>query len=97
MKRASAASVHAAGRYGMGGWVRWQGSRPEVREGRIALQGLGERHAFRGAELVLAEAAHTAKEGEKGECSERCMPVEPFLQERPPLALGSRAGLAART
>ena len=54
-----------------GEWVRWQGSRLERREGRVALERLGERHAFRGAEVVGAEAAQTAKEGEKGECSER--------------------------
>eukprot|EP00964_Phaeocystis_antarctica_P135067 scaffold99413_cov65-Phaeocystis_antarctica.AAC.3 len=55
----------------MGEWVRWQGSRLERRESRVALEGLGERHATRGAELVVAEAAHRAKEGGKGECSER--------------------------
>eukprot|EP00964_Phaeocystis_antarctica_P061813 scaffold36961_cov56-Phaeocystis_antarctica.AAC.1 len=54
-----------------GEWVRWQGSRLERREGRVAVEDLGERHATRGAEVVPAEAAHTAKEGEKGECSER--------------------------
>ena len=53
---------------------RWQGSRLERREGRVALERLGERHATRGAEVVGVEAAHTAKEGEKGESSERCMP-----------------------
>ena len=69
VKRASAASVHAVthGRVGS----RWQGSRLERREGRVALEGLGERHASRGAEVVVAEAAQTAKEGDKGECSER--------------------------
>ena len=55
----------------MGGWVRWQGSRPEEREGRIALEGLGDRHALRGAELGEDEAAHTATEGGKGNCKER--------------------------
>eukprot|EP00964_Phaeocystis_antarctica_P071957 scaffold43949_cov50-Phaeocystis_antarctica.AAC.3 len=53
---------------------RWQGSRQERREGRVALEDLGERHARRGADVVNLEAAHTAKEGEQGECSERCMP-----------------------
>ena len=57
----------------MGEWVRWQGSRPELCEGRVALEGLGERHATLGAEGVAVEPVHTAKEGEKGECSERCM------------------------
>ena len=47
----------------MGGWVRWQGSRLELLEGGIALQGLGERHATLGAEVVAAEAAHTVKAG----------------------------------
>eukprot|EP00964_Phaeocystis_antarctica_P007011 scaffold3797_cov55-Phaeocystis_antarctica.AAC.1 len=50
---------------------RWQGSRLERREGRVALEDLGERHATLGAELVVAEAAHAAKEGEKGKRSER--------------------------
>ena len=50
------------------------GHRRERREGRVALEGLGERHATLRAEFVPAEAAHTAKEGGKGECSERCMP-----------------------
>ena len=50
----------------MGGWVRWQGSRPEPLQGSVALEGLGERHATLGAELVFGEAAHTAKrKGEK--------------------------------
>eukprot|EP00964_Phaeocystis_antarctica_P005891 scaffold3211_cov61-Phaeocystis_antarctica.AAC.1 len=49
----------------MGGWVRWQGSRLERREGRVALERLGDRHASRGADLVPAEAAHTAKEGKE--------------------------------
>ena len=62
MKRASAASVHAVGPQGMGGWVRWQGSRLQLREGGVALEGLGERHASLGAEVVDAEAAQTAKE-----------------------------------
>ena len=48
------------------GWVRWQGSRPERLEGRIALQGLGERHASLRAEVVEQEAAHTAKAGWEG-------------------------------
>ena len=47
----------------MRGWVRWQGSRPERLEGGITLQGLGERHASLGAEVVEAEPAHTAKAG----------------------------------
>ena len=47
----------------MGGWVRWQGSRPERLEGGVALQGLGERHATLRAEVVAVEAAHTAKAG----------------------------------
>ena len=42
------------------GWVRWQGSRPERLQGRISLQGLGDRHGTRGAEVVAVEAAHTA-------------------------------------
>ena len=72
VKRASAASVHAVGPQGMGGWVRWQGSRPELREGGVALEGLGERHATLGAELVAVEPAQTAKENsEEGQCSER--------------------------
>ena len=50
---------------------RWQGSRLERREGRVALEGLGERHATLRTEVVVAEAAHTAKDAEKGECSER--------------------------
>ena len=45
------------------GRVQWQDSRPELVEGGIALQGLGERHATLGAELVEAEPAHTAKAG----------------------------------
>eukprot|EP00964_Phaeocystis_antarctica_P091078 scaffold58354_cov54-Phaeocystis_antarctica.AAC.2 len=77
----------------MGGWVRWQGSRLEVREGRISLQGLGDRHATLGAEVVPLEPAQLAKEGEKGQCSERGSP----LARKPTLALGSRAGLATRT
>ena len=72
VKRVSAASVHAGaavthGRVGS----RWQGSRPERREGRVALEDLGERHATRGAEVVVVEAAKTGKEGENGGCSER--------------------------
>ena len=55
----------------MGGWVRWQGSRPELLEGRIFLEGLGDRHATRGAEFVALEAAQTGKEGGKGKSSER--------------------------
>ena len=51
---------------GMGGWVRWQGSRPEVLEGGVALERLGERHAALGAELVVAEPALTRqRKGEK--------------------------------
>ena len=47
----------------VGRWVRWQGSRHEVREGGIALQGLGERHATLGAEVVAVEPAHTVEAG----------------------------------
>ena len=50
-----------------------QGSRLEVREGGVALEGLGERHAALGAELVVAEPAHTAKEGEKEQVQRACM------------------------
>ena len=51
----------------MGGWVRSQGSRPELLEGGVALERLGERHATLGAELVEAEPAHTAKgKGKEG-------------------------------
>ena len=49
------------------GWVRWQGSRHKRLEGGISLQGLGERHASLGAEVVIFEAAHTAKEGWEGQ------------------------------
>ena len=50
----------------MGGWIRWQGSRLEPLEGRVALEGLGERHAALGAELVVAEPALTRqRKGEK--------------------------------
>ena len=45
----------------MGRWVRWQGSRPQLGEGGVALEGLGERHATLGAEVVNFEAAQTAK------------------------------------
>ena len=55
----------------MGGWVQWQGSIHERLEGRIFLEGLGDRHATLGAEVVAVEAAHTAKEVDKGQCSER--------------------------
>ena len=48
-----------------------QGSRPEVRKGRVDLQRLGERHATLGAEVVAEDAAQTAKVGEKCQCSER--------------------------
>ena len=44
-------------------WVRRQGDRPEVLEGRVALEGLGERLATLGAELVVAKPSHTVKEG----------------------------------
>ena len=57
----------------MGGWVRWQGSRREPREGRVFLQGLGERHATGGAEVVAGEAAQTAKEGDKGQGQGRAL------------------------
>ena len=63
VKRASAASVHAVGPQGMGRWVRWQGSRLELREARAALEGLSERHATLGAEVVVFKAAQTAKPG----------------------------------
>ena len=50
----------------VGSMAAWQGSRPERLEGLVALEGLGERHATLGAELVFGEAAHTAKrKGEK--------------------------------
>ena len=75
---------------------RWQGSRLEVREGRVALEHLGERHASRGADAVAVEAAHTAKEGEQGESSERCMPVGPNKIANP-WHLVRGGGLAART
>ena len=55
----------------MGGLVRWKGSRLEIREGRVLLEGLGDRHATLGAELVAVEAAHTAKAGEQGKGCER--------------------------
>eukprot|EP00964_Phaeocystis_antarctica_P011152 scaffold6132_cov60-Phaeocystis_antarctica.AAC.2 len=55
----------------MGRWVRWQGSRHERLEGLIFLEGLGDRHAARGAERVAVEAAHTAKAGEQGKGCER--------------------------
>ena len=57
----------------MGERVRWQGSRLEPLEGRINLEGLGERHARLGAELVVVEAAHTATEGEKGQVQRACL------------------------
>ena len=61
---------------GMGEWVRRQGSRLEVLEGGVALERLGERHANLGAELVVAEPAHTAKgRVRRGECSERGAPL----------------------
>ena len=58
----------------MDGWVRWQGSRPELLEGGVALQSLGERHATLGAELVVVEPAHTAKEkgGWEGQVQHVC-------------------------
>ena len=53
-------------------WDRWQGSRPELLEGGVALERLGERHATLGAELVALVPAHTAKgRVRRGECSER--------------------------
>ena len=56
----------------MGEWLRWQGSRPELFEGLVALEGLSERHAALGAELVEVEPAHTAKgRVRRGECRER--------------------------
>ena len=52
-------------------WVQWQGSRPERLQGGVALERLGERQAAFGAELVVAEPAHTAKGREKkSECRE---------------------------
>ena len=58
-----------------GEWVRWQGSRLELLEVGVALERLSERHATLGAELVVAEPAHTAKERvRRGECSERTHP-----------------------
>ena len=55
----------------MGKWVRWLGSRPEALEGGVALEGLGERHATLGAELVEPEPAHTAKGSVgRGKCTE---------------------------
>jgi hypothetical protein len=51
-----------------GGWVRWQGSRPERLEGGVALERLGERHATLGPELVVAEPGHTAQR--KGVCAQ---------------------------
>jgi hypothetical protein len=63
VKRASAVSMHAVGPQGMGRWVRWQGSRLELREARAALEGLSERHATLGAEVVVFKAAQTAKPG----------------------------------
>ena len=50
----------------MGGWVRSQGSRPEVLEGGVAHERLGERDAALGAELVVVEPVHTAKSEAKG-------------------------------
>ena len=44
-------------------WVQWPGSRPEYLDGRVALEGLGERLATLGAELVVSKPLHTAKEG----------------------------------
>ena len=57
----------------MGRWVRWQGSGLELREGRVSLEGLGERHAIPGAEVVAGEAAQTAKEGDKGQGQGRAL------------------------
>ena len=58
----------------MGGCgFRWQGSRLELLEGGIALEGLGERHAALGAEVVATEPAHTAKgKGEMGRVQRGC-------------------------
>ena len=62
-------------------WVRWQGSRRELLEVGVALERLGERHAALGAELVVAEPAHTAKERvRRGECSERAAPSSQVSQ-----------------
>ena len=58
----------------MGKWVRWPGSKREPLQGRVALEGLGERHATLGAELVFVEPARTAKgrvrrsKGSEGAC-----------------------------
>ena len=61
-----------AGPKGIDGWVRWQGSRLKLLEGLVALEGLGERHAALGAEVVAVEPAHTAKGMvSRGEGSER--------------------------
>ena len=49
------------GAKGMGECVQGQGSRHEVLEGGVALEGLGDRHAALGAEPVAAEPTHTAK------------------------------------
>ena len=63
VKRASAASVHAVGPQGMGRWVRWQGSRLQRLEGGVALEGLDERYATHGAEVIELEPAQTVKPG----------------------------------
>jgi hypothetical protein len=85
VKRASAASVHAVGSQGKGGWVRWRGSRQERLEGGVALEGLGERHATLGAELVVRKAAQTVKPGWEGPGQVMWEP----LARQPTLALGS--------
>ena len=57
-------------------WIRSQGSRLELLEVGVALERLGERDAALGAELVVAEPAHTAKgRVGRGECSELWGPI----------------------
>ena len=58
----------------MGEWFRWSGSRPEPFQGRVALEGLSERHAALGAELVVAEPAYAATgRVRRSKYSEVCM------------------------
>ena len=87
---------HKAWARGFDVQVRWQGSRPELFEGGVALEGLGERHAALGAELIGVEPAHTAKEEGEKERVQRAVGA-PLARQAHPSALGSRAGLAART
>ena len=66
--------MRAIGAKGMGGSVRLKGSGLERLEGGVALDGLGERHAALGAELVAAEPARTAQSNcEKGRVQRGCM------------------------